>query len=387
MAVQLVLGEIGWSSSCGGKVLNNTDCATRSYKIKRASTWSECCAMCTADGPAACLNWVYAGGNCHLRRRCLAGTHPKLGAVCGIFPPPPPPSPPPSPSPPVPAQWSNPSTFAVAGLVDLPTIAEAGLSIASGDVSKHPEPLLVQDQPWEFRIDNGYPNIVHNPGDPHGNWRLWYSSSIAGHNYSTSAGKGRKPGWLTANSSDGLVWEKPHLGRYNLSAHCSSNPELCSVGTDNNIVNTVQGAGLIRDISSPNVDPTQRFKAYWGSTGGTAVSPDGIVWQQTPHDARIGFNRTKHGHQAYDCHNNLVWDSATGSYLMTTRWYHDSPDIRCIMTFRSQRGVFGGWPPLEQTDLILNGSSAHQLYSQITFPFYNIYLGLVMVFDTADPVP
>ena len=72
---------------------------------------------------------------------------------------------------------------------------------------------------------------------------------------------------------------------------------------------------------------------------------------------------------------------------MTTRWYHDSPNIRCIMTFRSQRGVFGGWPPLEQTDLILNGSSAHQLYSQITFPFYNIYLGLVMVFDTADPVP
>ena len=52
---------------------------------------------------------------------------------------------------------------------------------------------------------------------------------------------------------------------------------------------------------------------------------------------------------------------------------------------RSSKNKFGGWPELAQSDLILNGTEAHQLYSQTTFPYYNLYLGLVMVFDTADP--
>ena len=130
----------------------------------------------------------------------------------------------------------------------------------------------------------------------------------------------KTPGWLTANSSDGLRWEKPSLGLFNLSNHCTVNPELCGIGTANNIVNTAQGAGVMRDTSSAAVPASQRFKAYWGSSGGTAVSPDGLRWETAPKDARIGFNRTKHGHQAYDCHNNLVWDWRTQRYLMTTRW-------------------------------------------------------------------
>ena len=80
------------------------------------------------------------------------------------------------------------------------------------------------------------------------------------------------------------------------------------------------------------------------------------------------------GHQAYDCHNNLAWDWRTHSYLMTTRWYHDDPDIRGIMAFRSARSRFAGWPPLAQSQLILNGSAPHQLYSQITFPYYNLHV-------------
>ena len=56
------------------------------------------------------------------------------------------------------------------------------------------------------------------------------------------------------------------------------------------------------------------------------------------------------------------------------------------MTFRSTPKEFGSWPTsVARADLILNGSSAHQLYSQVTFPFYNLYLGLVMVFDTNRP--
>ena len=44
--------------------------------------------------------------------------------------------------------------------------------------------LQVQDQPWEFRYDNGYPNVIRSPGDPHGEWRVWYNSAINGANCS-----------------------------------------------------------------------------------------------------------------------------------------------------------------------------------------------------------
>eukprot|EP01052_Picozoa_sp_SAG31_P020456 SAG31_NODE_1539_length_7970_cov_5.655571_5_plen_523_part_00 len=330
-------------------------------------------------------------------------------------------------------------------------------------------------------LDAGYPNIVHTPGDTLGSWRLWYSSAIAGTDYATSTGKDRKPGWLFANSSDGIVWEKPKLGLYNLSQHCSVNPELCSVGTANNVVNAAQGAGIMHDPLTPNA--SERYKAYWGSSGGTAVSPNGLSWttgspihfkraitKRETTDAVCAANVSNNtdcattsykitrgdtwqaccaqcaadgpakcrnwvfaesnchlrhrcisgtrpkvgaicgivgpsppeppsppapapkpspparGHQAYDCHNNLVWDWHTQSYLMTTRWYRDSPPIRCIMNFFSAQEEFGGFPSsVTPTDLILNGTSAHQLYSQITFPYYDLYLGLTMVFDTKDP--
>ena len=51
--------------------------------------------------------------------------------------------------------WSDPRTFAVAGLV--PQALPNGLAIVAGSVRKRTAPLLQQDQPWEFRLDNGEP--------------------------------------------------------------------------------------------------------------------------------------------------------------------------------------------------------------------------------------
>ena len=109
-------------------------------------------------------------------------------------------------------------------------------------------PLLVQDQPWENRLDNSYPNIVHSPGDPLGSWRLWYS------NHAPTAY------FITANSSDGLTWHKPKLGLYNLTGShgCKLSPELCSIGTANNIVSTAEGVGVMRDGPSSALS-TRRY--------------------------------------------------------------------------------------------------------------------------------
>ena len=54
--------------------------------------------------------------------------------------------------------------------------ASSGLTLGVGTPTKHPaNPLLVQDQPWETRIDNGYPNVVppKAAGEP---FQLWYGT-------------------------------------------------------------------------------------------------------------------------------------------------------------------------------------------------------------------
>ena len=42
-------------AACSARVLNNTDCATRSYHIEKAADWEACCALCAADGPSPVL--------------------------------------------------------------------------------------------------------------------------------------------------------------------------------------------------------------------------------------------------------------------------------------------------------------------------------------------
>ena len=66
--------------------------------------------------------------------------------------------------------------------------------------------------------------------------------------------------------------------------------------------------------------------------------------------------------------------------MLTTRTY---PGTRAIGLLRTP-----SWPSeTEATETLTQvevGNSHHQLYSQITFRFYDIWLGLVMVFDADD---
>lgn len=86
-----------------------------------------------------------------------------------------------------------------------------------GKVQKHrSNPLLIQDKPWEARLDNGYPNVVKpHPGSSDG-YQLWYGGFIACKKCSTSQGSDRVNGWHYANSTDGITWNKPALGIYDL---------------------------------------------------------------------------------------------------------------------------------------------------------------------------
>ena len=61
----------------------------------------------------------------------------------------------------------------VAAIGSVGTIS-AGLAPAIGTVQKHPGMLFNQTEPWEYNVNNGYPNVVFDPTDPHGTYRIWY---------------------------------------------------------------------------------------------------------------------------------------------------------------------------------------------------------------------
>ena len=139
---------------------------------------------------------------------------------------------------------------------------------AIGTVIKHPgNPLLVQDKPWEPRLDNAYPNIVHDPSNPLGAYRMWYGGFIAGDEYDKGQGINRVNAWHYATSSDGIRWEKPALGLFDLAAIPQCSPASKAAGRANNVIFGGDGTGIFYDLDDANV--SRRYKVF-----GT-LCPDG----------------------------------------------------------------------------------------------------------------
>lgn len=132
-------------------------------------------------------------------------------------------------------------------------------------------------------------------------------------------------------------------------------------------------------------DPSKKFKLFGSGiiagkkTSGIASSADGIHWSEPqsltfPHVVAAP-NAGKVGAQRYDCHQQPLWDEDEKSYVLTTRTY---PGSRAIGLLRapSWEGLKGAVPEtLVQVEV---GDADHQLYSQITFRFYDIWLGMVV---------
>jgi len=142
--------------------------------------------------------------------------------------------------------------------------ASIGLAARLGRGTKHSgNPLWRQTEPWETRIDNGYAEVFHDASDPlgayytravnatlyceigsktgagvhdgAGAWRIFYTSFIECDSDARDAngrwidcGSGARTfAMLTANSSDGIVWEKPALDNdfcYVPGQHCERCP-------------------------------------------------------------------------------------------------------------------------------------------------------------------
>jgi hypothetical protein len=217
-----------------------------------------------------------------------------------------------------------------------------GLKTAIAEVSKSVHnPLFQQDTPWEVRIDNGYPNVHLQSGPAGPEWQLWYGTCTGTHSCSHQV-------LLYANSTDGLKWNKPSLGKYDLASLRSPyGSALAKYGTRNNIVLYGGGLGVYRDPHEANA--SKRFKISGGAPAGcysadgtqkcvkgTAASPDGIgSWTDVtaldfPPPARL------------DCHTNLFFDDRRQEYVMTTREYVNNVRDIGITTTGSNSSGGGG---------------------------------------------
>ena len=76
-----------------------------------------------------------------------------------------------------------------------------GAELALGEITRRRDnPLFKADEPWEFQLANLYPNVTYDPQAKL--YKCWYSIK----------GKGFWEGLCYAQSTDGIVWEKPSLG-------------------------------------------------------------------------------------------------------------------------------------------------------------------------------
>ena len=123
--------------------------------------------------------------------------------------------------------WTNTAKLQKFPLFSVVASKDAGVSTEIGNTHKYEgNPLWNQDRAWEPRLDNGYPNVIHDPSDPLGEWRMWYGASL----------------WEYATSTDGIKWTKPDLGMFDLGTWIKHN------GMENTFVQDLEALNQVPKV-------------------------------------------------------------------------------------------------------------------------------------------
>jgi hypothetical protein len=250
-----------------------------------------------------------------------------------------------------------------------------GVRLILGAVRKEPRnPLFVEDKPWEVRFDNLYPNVIFD--DKEGLYRCWYSPFILDDataktspeerkhiSYRSAMRRGgrREMGVCYAVSEDGILWEKPELGIVDFNGSKRNNL----------VIRRVHGSGVMRDIGDP--DPSRRYKMFLKKESDMAVafSADGLHWSEPIRCPEIKARG--------DTHNNAFRDERSGGYVGITRLWKENRRI----VGRTESPDFLRWTEAVEVLRALPEELHRQTYAMIVFRYADVYLGLLMMFDTA----
>ncbi|MDP6111408.1 MAG: hypothetical protein QGG53_06010 [Planctomycetota bacterium] len=220
----------------------------------------------------------------------------------------------------------------------------------------------------------GYTNVLYD--EEEALYKTWYF------------GNG---GFFYAFSGDGLNWEKPRLGLFELDG-----------SKDNNMVHASGATGVIKDLRDP--DPARRYKLIFKSGARStpedrqkgrhrrlwmwmSYSPDGIHWTNDM-ETEMPLWRGAHG----DTHNQVFWDERIGKYVIIFRlWNKDhklvgGEDSRRIVG-RMESDDCRSWSfPTE----ILSESDEEnwklQIHDMGVFPYADQYIGLLAMQPGGPPL-
>ena len=208
------------------------------------------------------------------------------------------------------------------------------------------------DQPWEGAF-SGYCTVV-KAGD---RYRLYYRGWGDSNAHPDAVA-------CVAESSDGITFERPNLGLYEVKGSRKNNVILADDPAVHNF------APMVDD--NPNAAADQRYKALAdnreaGKRGlGAFVSADGVQWKRLVDGPVI----TK---GAFDSQNVPFWSTSEGCYLCYFRVFVNK--VRSVARTRSDDFVH--WT--EPVQMGYGDTTPEQLYTNQTLPYYrapHIYVAL-----------
>lgn len=235
-------------------------------------------------------------------------------------------------------------------------------------------PLLVQDRPWEVRIDNGYPNVLYD--EQTGIFHCYYTLftedlDTEGTTVEERTSRDYHPrmdrvtSLAYARSTDGIRWEKPSLGFVNWRG-----------SKENNLLfQYAHGTGVM--IDPREKDEQRRFKMVTkvdipkhGAHMAVAFSADGVHWSEL-------IPWPDHNPTA-DSHNLPFWNEREKCYMLLSRIWKDG--VRITTICRSTDFIH--WS--EPIETLRGQGFESQIYSMPAFRNGNIYLGLASVIHEGD---
>ena len=208
-------------------------------------------------------------------------------------------------------------------------------------------PVLYFDNTWEG-VFCGYCTVIKD-GEQ---FRVYYRGL-------PTAGKDATNTETTciAESDDGIHWQKPDLGLFEIGGTLKNNVILANEAPSSHNFSPFLD-------KNPNVDPTQKYKALAGEdkTGLRAyVSPDGIHWKKLRDEAVIsGF--------AFDSQNVSFWSESEQCYLCYFRSWTGGGYSGFRSVSRTTSKDFITWSkPIAMT---FGDTPMEQLYTQQTSPYF-----------------
>jgi hypothetical protein len=243
---------------------------------------------------------------------------------------------------------------------------------------KHPaNPVLHKEKPWES--DRGtWGSVIYD--DEARLFKSWYGGE-SGRQLST--GTGPRHVMLYATSQDGVHWDRPKLGLY----------EVMGTKENNVVVGDEHHEGMghwestLKDPFDP--DPQRRYKAIgwssydWdGPMSGiyTMTSPDGMHWTHTPEPVFHFHPRpnTQDLGPIGDAQSMMI-DTLNRRYIAFLR---KTPDR--VMSVSTD---FVHWTPPATSLRGRDGEQGNTIYNHVGFVYGDRFLGFLTYFDRAPRDP